>query len=98
MAEYDYGEFDNFTSRLRVETAYPDKVIDHRGKEFRDQQYQHNSQNNPAEPNGQKMKSVTEEPKRKRTRAKAKATTSSKQDQQLKEANNKDLKSKNIKP
>ena len=98
MADYedDYSGR-NFNHRLKVETAYKDEVVDHRGEEFRSKEYNRNSQSTPPAKRGQQMESVTEEPKRKRARAKAKATTS-KQDQQLKEANTKDLKSKNIKP
>ena len=97
MDEFEEYSGRNFTHRLTVETKYPDKVIDHRTREFYDREYTRNSQSTPPAKRGLQMESVTEEPKRKRARAKAKATTT-KQDQQLKEANNKDLKSKNIKP
>ena len=99
MDEFDEYSGRNFNHRLRVETTYKDKVVDHRGEEFRSQEYNRNSQHTPPAKRGQQMESVTEVPARKRARAKAKAkATSTKQDEQLKEANNKDLKSKNLKP
>ena len=93
----NYEPVDNFTSRLRVDTTYPDKVVDHRGKEFRDREYQRNSQSTPPKPKGQQMESVTEVPARKRARAKAKDAKQT-DDAALKEAATKDLKQRNIKP
>ena len=93
----NYEPTNNFTSRVSVETTYPDKVIDHRGKEFRDREYSRNSQKTPPEPRGQQMESVTEVPARKRARAKAKAEKT-KQDAALEKAAKDDLTKRNIKP
>lgn len=92
-----YEPTDNFHSRLSVVTTYKDKVIDHRGKEFRDLEYSRNSQQNPPQnPKGIQMNSVTEVPARKRARSKAKAATTDQQDQKLKEALDKDLQKRNV--
>ena len=94
-----YDEVDNFTSRLRVETTYPDKVIDHRTREFYDREYKRNMQDKPLKNEGRgfpDMNSVTEAPKPKAgtKRVRTKKTTD---DQSVIDANQKDLKSRNIK-
>ena len=81
---------DNFNSRVKVETAYPDKVIDHRTREFYDREYNRNSQKTSTPPTGGKMESVTEVPARKRARTKAKADKT-KQDAALEKAAKNDL-------
>ena len=86
----NYEPFENFTSRVSVETTYPDKVIDHRTREFYDREYNRNSQKSPPPPRGGKMESVTEVPARKKARAKAKADKT-KQDTALEKAVKKDL-------
>lgn len=97
MDEFDDYSGRNFNHRLQVQTTYKDKVVDHRGPEFRDYEYRRNSQHTPPEPKGQQMKSVTEVPARKRARAKAKAAKAT-DDAALKKAANKDLKQRNLKP
>jgi hypothetical protein len=88
----------NFNHRLKVETTYKDKVVDHRGEDFRQQEYTRNSQMTPPAPKGQQMESVTEVPARKRARAKAKAkATTPKQDAALTKAAKDDLTKRNIK-
>lgn len=86
---------DNFNYRLSVDTTYPDKVIDHRGKEFRDREYSRNSQSTPPAKRGQQMESVTEVPARKRARAKAK-TEKTKQDVALEKAAKQDLSNRGL--
>ena len=80
---------DNFTTRLTVETTYPDKVIDHRSREFYDREYRRNLQTEPKEEPTKgfpPMKSVTKAPKKK-----------TKKDLELEQANTKDLKNRSIK-
>lgn len=97
----DYEPFENFNTRLTVQTTYPDKVIDHRSREFYDHEYKRNSQSEPRQQNtGGRMKSVTKAPKPKAgvKQVSRKRKTSNKQDDAVKEASNKDLKQRNIKP
>ena len=98
MADYEDDAYSgrNFNHRLKVLTTYKDKVVDHRGEEFRSQEYNRNSQKTPPEPKGQRMESVTEAPARKRARAKAKADKT-KQDAALEKAAKDDLTKRNIK-
>ena len=92
----DYDESLNFNHRLKVETTYaPGVVKDHR-EGFTQREYFRNLQDNPKEPTGQRMESVTQAPKPKggvkqRTRKKTAA------DEQVEQANTKDLKNRNLK-
>ena len=96
MDEFDDYSGRNFNHRLKVETTYKDKVVDHRGEEFRSKEYNRNSQKTPPAPKGQQMESVTEVPARKRIRAKAKDQKEA-NDAALNEAVKKDLSKRNIK-
>ena len=93
-----YGEYENFSTRLRVETTYgPNDVRDHRDG-FIQEQYRINMQDKPQTNDGggfPNMKSVTKPstPKggvKPRTRKKT-------VDPAIEAANNKDLKQRNIK-
>ena len=94
-----YEPTDNFTSRLKVETTYPDKVIDHRSGEFYDREYRRNMQADPKPTEGAgfpNMQSVTQPSKPKggvkqRTRKKTASDTA------LEAAHKKDLSKRNIK-
>ena len=85
-----YEEYENFTTRLKVETNVQGEIIDHR-EGFQQQEYFRNMQNKP-EPEEEPakgfppMKNVVKAP-RKKTKA----------EQKLEEANTKDLKQRNIK-
>ena len=87
-----YEPFDNFTTRLRVETTFAkDDVRDHRTGEFTKQEYfRNNQQKKEVEeetPAGfPPMKSVTRAP-RKKTKAEL----------EIEEANAKDLKNRSLK-
>ena len=87
-----YEEYENFNTRLKVETNVQGEVIDHR-EGFSQKEYFRNMQNQP-EPEVKEepakgfppMKGVVRAP-RKKTKA----------EQKLEEANKKDLKTRNIK-
>lgn len=83
-----YEPYENFHTRLKVQTAYPDGVKDHR-EGFQQREYFKNNQNEPqdTEPTGfAPMKGVVKAP-RKKTKA----------DLDIEAANNKDIKNRRIK-
>ena len=85
-----YEEYDNFNTRLKVETNVQGEVIDHR-QGFSQKEYFRNMQNKPeveeAPAKGfPPMKGVVKAPKKK-----------TKQEIELEKANTKDLKTRNIK-
>ena len=84
-----YEEYENFTTRLKVETNVQGEVIDHRDG-FSQQEYFRNMQNKPeVEEEPAKgfppMKSVVKAPRKK-----------TKKELDLEKANTKDLKNRNI--
>lgn len=94
MKHNPYEDTNNFTSRLTVETQYPDKTVDHRTREFYDREYSRNNQADRKPATGMCMDSVTEAPKPKPG---IKQRRRSKADQDLEKANSKDLSKRNIK-
>jgi len=91
-------DFENFHTRLKVETAYPDGTRDHRDN-FVQEEYQKNSQRQDqvSEPTGfVPMKGVTQAPKTK-PKTKRVSRKNIKKDQSVMDANTQDLKSRNIK-
>ena len=97
-----YAEFENYTNRLTVETTFgPGDVRDHRDG-FSQREYKRNQQDDSAKKEPMAgfppMESVTQPSKPKAgTKQVTRRKDSPADDNKLKEANNKDLKSRNIK-
>lgn len=94
-----YEDAPNFNNRFKVETAYPDGTIDHR-KDFQQKEYfrGHETQQEPVmQPMGN-MKGVVNAPKAKGgiKSPRKRKTTTPQQDADLKDAANKDLRTKGI--
>ena len=91
-------DFENFNTRLKVETAYPDGTRDHRDN-FVKEEYQKNSQrqHQVTEPTGfVPMKGVTQAPKP-NADTKPVSRKKSKADLDVEKANKKDLNERNLK-
>ena len=91
-----YEDFENFSSRLRVETTFAEgDVRDHRDG-FTQREYRRNMQDTPEtteEKGFPAMKGVVKAPKPKR---KPKKTTTDEQDAALNQAAKKDLRTRNL--
>ena len=93
-----YEDFENFSSRLTVETTYgPGDVRDHRDG-FQQQQYFRNMQDKPVETEGKgfpKLNNTVKAPKPK-PKTTRKKTTTDKQDAALKKAAKEDLSNRGL--
>ena len=95
-----HEETDNFTTRLKVETTYaPGEVRDHRDG-FQQQQYRRNLQTDKRPHGMQPMGEVTGQfkmPDKPVSREPKPVKSGARNDEKIKEANQKDLKQRNIK-